>query len=174
MHIRPISLSDASELSHYYLRNAEHLKEWEPARADDFNEIAAWQKRLNSMEKEVEDGKAAHFVGVDEASQKIIGVCSLRNIVYGAFMAAHMGYSIDKEFEGNGYMKNICDHATTYAFSQLNLNRVMANYIPRNKRSGKLLDSLGFSIEGKAKKYLKINGKWEDHILTSLIQSDKI
>lgn len=44
----------------------------------------------------------------------------------------------------------------------------MANYMPHNRRSGNVLKSLGFNIEGYARDYLYINGYWEDHILTSL------
>ena len=40
--------------------------------------------------------------------------------------------------------------------------------MPSNERSARLLHRLGFVIEGHAKKYLLINGQWEDHILTSL------
>jgi ribosomal-protein-alanine N-acetyltransferase len=54
-------------------------------------------------------------------------------------------------------------------FDDLGLHRIMAGYLPHNKRSGKLLDRLGFEKEGLARKYLKINGRWEDHLLTSLI-----
>jgi ribosomal-protein-alanine N-acetyltransferase len=35
-------------------------------------------------------------------------------------------------------------------------------------RSGRLLRALGFVVEGYARDYLQINGRWEDHILTSL------
>jgi len=31
------------------------------------------------------------------------------------------------------------------------------------------LEKLGFEKEGFARRYLCINGKWEDHILTSLV-----
>ena len=55
-----------------------------------------------------------------------------------------------------------------FAFSDLCLHRIMANYMPRNKRSAALLERLGFMREGLAKNYLLINGIWEDHVLTSL------
>jgi ribosomal-protein-alanine N-acetyltransferase len=45
----------------------------------------------------------------------------------------------------------------------------MANYMPHNRRSGNVLKRLGFVVEGYARDYLMINGKWEDHIFTSLI-----
>jgi ribosomal-protein-alanine N-acetyltransferase len=43
--------------------------------------------------------------------------------------------------------------------------------IPSNIRSGKLLDKLGFQKEGVAKSYLKIAGPWQDHVLTSKLNS---
>jgi ribosomal-protein-alanine N-acetyltransferase len=59
--------------------------------------------------------------------------------------------------------------ANAYVFDSLGLHRIMANYMPSNERSAHVLDRLGFTREGLAKDYLKIDGRWEDHILTSLI-----
>ena len=56
-----------------------------------------------------------------------------------------------------------------YAFEELNLHRIMASYIPHNQRSANVLKRLGFEIEGTAREYLFINGKWQDHVMTSLI-----
>jgi ribosomal-protein-alanine N-acetyltransferase len=41
--------------------------------------------------------------------------------------------------------------------------------MPANTRSARLLEKLGFEKEGFARRYLYINGRWEDHVLTSLI-----
>lgn len=51
-----------------------------------------------------------------------------------------------------------------YAFDELRLHRIEANIMPRNSASLKMVEKLGFSSEGLARKYLKINGIWEDHI----------
>ena len=80
-----------------------------------------------------------------------------------------MGYAISHLYEGKGKMKSLCQYVINYAFNELQLNRIMANYMPNNIRSGSLLNQLGFLKEGYASSYLLINGKWEDHILTSLI-----
>ena len=53
-------------------------------------------------------------------------------------------------------------------FEQYNLHRIMANYLPENLASGRVLEKLGFVREGIAKDYLRINGVWRDHVLTSL------
>ncbi len=55
-----------------------------------------------------------------------------------------------------------------YAFEDLRLHRIMANYVPHNQRSAHLLRRLGFVQEGYAKEYLKIAGRWQDHVLTAL------
>ncbi len=99
-------------------------------------------------------------------------MCSLTNIVRGPFMACNIGYSVSEEFQGQGVAKSLVSHAIDYAFNELRLNRVMANYLPRNERSAKLLESLGFVKEGLARRYLCINGVWEDHVLTSLLNPE--
>jgi hypothetical protein len=43
----------------------------------------------------------------------------------------------------------------------------MANYVPENERSARVLEKLGFEKEGYAKSYPRIAGKWLDHILTA-------
>ena len=45
----------------------------------------------------------------------------------------------------------------------------MANYLPINERSGRLLKRLGFKVEGYARDYIFINGAWQDHILTAML-----
>ncbi len=69
-------------------------------------------------------------------------------------------------------MAKVCQVAIEYAFKELDLNRIMANYMPVNTRSADLLNRLGFSQEGLARKYLKINGVWEDHVLTSKLNPE--
>lgn len=70
--------------------------------------------------------------------------------------------------EGKGFIFKALQRAILYMFEEHSLHRIMANYMTANKRSAKLLDRLGFEIEGYAKQYLYIQNKWEDHILTAL------
>ena len=62
-----------------------------------------------------------------------------------------------------------CEVVIAHAFKVLELNRVMANYMPANQRSGLLsCKSCGFAEEGYAKKYLKINGRWEESYINGV------
>jgi ribosomal-protein-alanine N-acetyltransferase len=102
-------------------------------------------------------------------NEKVIGIINYDQVIKGPFQACCLGYSIDGEYQGKGLMKEALSQTISYVVRELNLNRVMANYEPSNQRSAKLLKSLGFEREGYARKYLKLNGIWRDHILTSLI-----
>lgn len=50
-----------------------------------------------------------------------------------------MGYSLAESKQGKGYMTEGLKAATQYLFQELNFHRVMANYMPHNRRSGNVL-----------------------------------
>ncbi len=161
-------------LANYYQANESHLKKWSPSVPITHHSLTSWALRLAEREQDFEGGNSAHFIGTNESASLVIGTCSISNIVRGVFQSCHIGYSIDRKFEGQGKMKEIVQHAIRYAFIDLKLHRILANYMPENERSAALLKSLGFEREGYAKRYLKIDGKWEDHVLNSLINSDYV
>lgn len=103
----------------------------------------------------------------------MIAAIGFSNFIRGAFQACYLGYSVDKGHEGQGYMREALQASITYVFDELQLHRIMANYMPVNRRSGGLLRRLGFVVEGYARDYLQINGNWEDHVLTSLTNPER-
>lgn len=172
MEVRIVSVSDADKLSKFYQENEEHLRAWEPIREEGYHSVDAWVQRLEKWSIARENGNSVHFILSDQSHDEIVAVCSLTNIVRGSFLACNMGYAVSYKYEGKGFMKALCQKAIDYAFKELSLNRIMANYMPNNRRSAMLLEKLGFSKEGGAKRYLKINGFWEDHVLTSLLSPE--
>jgi len=61
-------------------------------------------------------------------------------------------------------MTEALQEAIAFLFEEWKLHRIEANINPDNQASLRVVEKLGFYNEGLAKKYLKINGKWEDHI----------
>jgi len=53
----------------------------------------------------------------------------------------------------------------SFAFEQAELHRIQAAIMPKNPRSIRVIQKLGFRQEGYAVRYLQIAGKWEDHLL---------
>ncbi|ELV06400.1 Ribosomal-protein-S5-alanine acetyltransferase [Brachyspira hampsonii 30599] len=94
------------------------------------------------------------------------------NIYKGVFLSTTVGYKLDEFEQGKGYMTEALKAAIIIVFKELKLHRVEANIMPHNKPSLELAKRLGFEYEGLAKKYLKINGKWEDHVHMTIINDE--
>jgi [ribosomal protein S5]-alanine N-acetyltransferase len=167
--VREISQQDIPSLLEYILKNRTRLQEWEPLREESYFSLLATESRVLNMLAAIKSGSAMHFVIL--YGQSVIGCINYTNIIRGPFMACHLGFSIDKDFEGKGYMLSSLEQTLNYVKSELHLHRVMANYMPHNEKSERLLARLSFKKEGYAEAYLKINGQWQDHVLTSLIFS---
>jgi len=167
--IRHASEADAAALWRFRMENRAHLAPWEPLREERYytlghsaQTIADWREAIR-----LDRGYAFLVLGHDE--REVIGTFNLANLVRGMFQACHLGYAVAQRWQGQGLMREALESGLAWAFGPLGLHRVMANYMPRNERSGRLLERLGFEREGYAKRYLCIGGEWEDHVLTSLI-----
>ena len=151
-----------------------HLDRWSAPAATAFFTEAFWRDRLAIAVEEFHAGRAARFVlqAPGPETGEVIGTCNYTNIVRGPFLACHLGYQIARSHEGRGLMAEALRAANAFAFRELRLHRIMANYRPENERSGRLLERLCFVREGMAKDYLFIDGAWRDHVLTALVNPD--
>lgn len=165
--IRQVTLTDAARLAAFYTSNKTHLAPWEPSRDPEFYTESFWQQRISDWLEKIAQGNADHYLTLDTAAAKVLATCSITNIVRGPFQACNIGYAVSADVEGSGVMSKLVRHVLDVAFNEHGLNRVMANYMPRNARSARMLETLGFKREGTAKRYLLINGTWEDHVLTA-------
>ncbi|MEO7908208.1 MAG: GNAT family N-acetyltransferase [Roseiflexaceae bacterium] len=151
----------------YYARNQAFLTEWNPTPRADFYTLPYHQERLQSELGLMQEGRLARFwlfKHDDAALTTAIGNLGFNNIVRGAFQSCHLGYQLDQREINQGFMTEALRRAIAFAFDQLKLHRIEANVIPRNLRSSRVLAKLGFTEEGLARQYLKINGVWEDHV----------
>jgi [ribosomal protein S5]-alanine N-acetyltransferase len=167
--LRAASRAYAPALLAYCVDNRAHLKRWEPFRPDDSYTLRTVETRLATMEREMAAQSALHLLLVGKDSGELIGCCNFTNIVRGVFEACHLGFSIAHSHEGQGLMREALVAGIGHVFGTLGLHRIMANHLPANERSARLLAQLGFEREGLARAYLRIDGVWADHVLTSLI-----
>ena len=166
--------SEAPIMVRFRIENRDHLRKWEPGRSPEFFTNAYWQMQLRAAIREYRSGINMCLVILNTAESEVLGVCNYTNIIRGTFQSCHLGYALAERHQGKGIMFESLQLSTQYVFKELELHRIMANYMPRNQRSGNLLCHLGFETEGKARSFLNINGVWEDHILTSLINPNCI
>lgn len=174
--LRLLEPEEAELMVDYVSENREHLASWEPFRSENFFTLEFWQKELRNRQNDFFTGQSARLAIFFKELPigPIVGVCNFGEIMRGVFQACFLGYSIHYKYQGQGIMFEALTTAIEFMFDAFKLHRIMANYMPRNERSGRLLKKLGFRVEGYALDYLKINDKWEDHILTAKIKEHGI
>ncbi|WP_051378982.1 GNAT family N-acetyltransferase [Derxia gummosa] len=163
--------TDAAAHADYHRRNRAHLAATSPLRPDGWTTEQYWRVALARERDELRAGSdiALSMRLRADPDGPIVGMCKFSNLVRGAFQACHLGYSLDHAHTGQGYMTEALDAAIRYAFDTLGLHRVMANHLPENEASARVLARLGFEREGQARAYLKIAGRWRDHVLNAKI-----
>lgn len=172
--LKVLDSSSAQIALDYYIRNRRFLEEWEPARDATFY-TAEHQAELMEGESSQMAGRAALRLWIfkKEDEGRAIGAIGFNNMVWGPFRSCFLGYKLDGEEINRGYMTEAIRKGIEIVFDEYGLHRIEANILPRNLRSLRVVEKLGFVNEGLSRKYLKINGVWEDHIHMVLL-NDKI
>ena len=168
--LRQLGPSAAAAVRDYGLRAREYHAQWDPIRPADFWELPVVAERLACQILEADgDRSLCTFICTAEDPDRVIGVVNLRNIVRGALMSCVIGYGLAPEAVGHGYMSEAVRRAVRIAFEDLGLHRVELNIMPRNERSLAVAERCGFQREGLSPRYLKIAGRWEDHVRFALL-----
>jgi ribosomal-protein-alanine N-acetyltransferase len=119
--------------------------------------------------------RGAHHVGYVAATVEddaIVGVLNLSEIVRGAFESAYLGYYALAPFAARGYMTEALVLLLDAAFRDVGLHRVEANVQPTNARSLALVERVGFAREGYSRRYVKVGGRWRDHVRLAMLVED--
>ena len=114
----------------------------------------------------------AGFLVVRNGDDALAGVINFSEIVRGAFHSAYVGYYAFVPLAGDGYMTEGFSLALDFAFRRLKLHRVEANVQPANRRSLALVERIGFEREGYSRRYVKIAGRWRDHVRLAMLAED--
>lgn len=168
--LRNLTPEHTDEMLDYYIRNEEHLRQYEPTRDSSFYTYEGQKEILTGSFRQFIDGTAIDL-GIFK-DDKLIGKIKLSNIVYGILRSAFVGYSIDKEYQGHGYMKEVLSEVCSYAFEEMGLHRLEASTLLGNNRSQSVLKACEFNELGINKKYLYINGEWRDHKIFYKVNED--
>lgn len=169
--IRIPVVADAERIARFCVANRAHLAPWEPARPEAYFTPEFWREEIARLDRLREEDRGVSFLFLRRGTPhgEAVGRCSITNLVRGPFQAAHLGFAMAADAQGKGLMFEGLAEVVHYAFAELGLHRLMANYRPENVRSARLLERLGFRVEGLAKDYLRIDGEWRDHVLTALV-----
>ena len=152
--------------------NRKYLKPFEPTWPENCLSHDFYERRLRRQAYDWHRDLGRYFIILRKDDQAIIGGMNINYILRGVAQSASLGYWIDEAEQGKGYMAEAIALTLHYGFTNMDLNRINAATILNNERSQKLLERAGFVKEGVAKSYLKIDGRFQDHILYAVCKED--
>jgi len=171
--IRPTAPDDAEEQARLRQVNRAHTAPWDPLRDESFFTVSGQRLELDLDQRAWAAGAAFAFAVLDmDEGDRLIGRVALANVVRGPWQNATLGYWIDAQAGGRGHATRAVGLILRYAFEHAGLHRVQPAIIPRNGASLRVAENAGFRHEGRALRYLRINGVWEDHEIFAMTAED--
>lgn len=164
--IRELGPRDARAMHEFNTRNRWYHERWEPKRTAEYYTVRFQRRLFRRLRRDVATIPFAFFRSAAERSARDAlphGVITFTNIVRGPFQSCFLGYRLAASAEGRGLMTEALSATIAYMFEVEGLHRVEANIMPTNERSVRVVTRLGFAFEGRSPRYLRIQGRWEDH-----------
>jgi len=172
VYMRHPAMHDYAAWAELRAMSRQHLTPWEPKWARDELTRSCFRRRLRQFQREQRDDHGYAYLVFMEAGGRLVGGVNISNVRRGVAQAASLGYWMGLPHTGRGLMTDAVRAAIRFAFGPLDLNRLEAACLPENVASARVLDKTGFQKEGRARRYLKINGEWKDHDLFALLHDD--
>jgi RimJ/RimL family protein N-acetyltransferase len=102
---------------------------------------------------------------------RVIGTCTLSQ-VDASNLRAELGYALGRAHWGQGLMGEALALLLDFAFGALGLRRLEADVDPRNARSIRALERLGFRREGYLRERWFVGGEVQDALFYGLLRRE--
>jgi ribosomal-protein-alanine N-acetyltransferase len=165
--LRGLHADDWDQWRAVRIRCRDWLEVWEPlaerGSPDPVEDFEAFRARCGAWERQRHFDTAYGF-GIFMRGGAFVGEVSLGSVVRGPFQSAFVGYWIDEQEAGKGYVPEAVALTLRFGFEELGLHRIEAVIVPRNARSRRVAEKLQMRDEGVSRRFLQIRGAWEDHV----------
>jgi ribosomal-protein-alanine N-acetyltransferase len=112
------------------------------------------------------------FLGIFyKNSSKLIGIISIYNIDL-KHRFASLGIMLAREYWRQGFMTEAMESFLVFCFTKLRLHRIEAQTFVGNIPAVKFFEKMHFRNEGKLRGNFKIEGKFEDSYLYSMLEGE--
>ena len=170
--LRPPRTSDWQDWAALRKQSREFLAPWEPTWPQNALSREAFRRRIRQNAQEWRDSLGFSFFVLRRSDGLLLGGISLSNVRRGVAQSGTLGYWIGAPYARKGYMTEALATVLDFGFERLGLHRLEAACLEANAASRRLLLNVGFKQEGYARQYLRINGRWQDHLLFDKLSCD--
>jgi len=167
LRLRAFAETDGPDL--YALQSdAKVLRYWDSPPWSDESSIARFMAGNARM---AEEGTGTRVVIERQSDSAFLGWCTF-NSWNPDFRSASIGYCLNEESWGHGYATEAAETLLDWAYQTLDLNRVQAEADTRNIASARVLEKLGFRLEGTLRQDCTVNGDTSDSWVYGLLRKD--
>lgn len=137
--------------------------------------VLGWSKPVSMIQQEEwfksvkNDESSIRFVV--ESENQFIGTCILNNIDW-KNRSIGINIKLLEKYRNNGYGKECIQLLVKYCYEEINMNRIEANILEYNIASQRLFEKCGFILEGKKRKSIYKNNKYNDVRIYSLLKDE--
>jgi ribosomal-protein-alanine N-acetyltransferase len=165
---RVISPGDAAPLARLLTANRDYLAPWSPLQSDQYFTADGQRQVVTRDLAELDRGGMLPLVILD-ADGAVCGRINLNSIIRGAFQGASVGYWVSESHIGHGLATAALADVIGIGFGELGLHRLEAATLLHNTPSQRVLARNGFRPFAISEAYLRIAGRWQDHVLFQLL-----
>jgi RimJ/RimL family protein N-acetyltransferase len=162
--LRAPELSDAEALFSIF-SNPEVMRYWSTQPWQHVQEATA---RIERDRAALLNGSAVRLLLQPVDGGSVLGAVTLLSFVPSS-RRAEVGYILSRQAWGKGLMHEALCGLLSYGFDKLSLRRVEADVDPRNERSAKVLERLGFVREGFLRERWLVGDEVSDTALYGLL-----
>ena len=120
--------------------------------------------------EELEHGTGAYFAVLRRQGTLLVGGAGLR--IEAAHQRAELGYWIGVPYWNQGFATEAAEAVTRYGFEELALHRIFATHYRRNPGSGRVMEKLGMTYEGRLRDHIHKWGAFEDAEVYGILSAD--
>jgi len=166
--------SEAPRVAGYLIKNREFHKRFAQTHSDQYFTVSEQRKYVAFDCDSFLSGNLVPLWITLKDSDVIIGRVSFFNLAYGGMMSCAVGYHLDEDYVGKGYMTEALEAACSFMFREYKMHRIEAFILPENEPSIRLIKRAGFEYEGKRYSYMHINGEYRDHEAFYLLEPERL
>lgn len=165
--------SAAEKVTDYLTRNRKFHKPFNQTQRDRYFTVPEQKAYLKSdLLQYKTNTQVGLWISTIEDPWRIIGRLSFYSIIGGCMNSCFVGYHIDENEQGKGYMTEALLAGCDFMFKYYRLHRIEADVMPHNERSIAVVTKCGFEKMGLNLRFMEIDGSYKDHIMFVKLNSD--
>ena len=169
--LAPMRLRDRGAWERVRAANATWLRPWE-ATLPPGAQVgpATYGGLVRSLTRQAREGRMLPWLVFYDSTggrgrPDLAGQLTVSGIVGGSASWGQIGYWVDERLAGRGIIPTAVAVAVDYCFDVMRLHRIEVAIRPENEKSLRVVEKLGFRLEGLRPRYLHIDGDWRDHLV---------